>query len=98
MTEPETPHRGDRVDIILGRGPFQSTALADPDSVCELHLGLAPGLTESTDAIIDGLIVRDPRRAGCRLQIHVEHGSRDRGDPAAEPDKVVLNQSRKVRP
>jgi len=98
--EPETRDRGDHVDIVLGSCPFQSTALADPDTVCALHLGLAHGLAEGTDAIIDGLIARDPRRAGCRLQIHVEHGCRGRGEirSAANPDKLVLDQSRKVRP
>ena len=34
---------GNKVDIVLGACPFETTALADPDTVCGLHLGLALG-------------------------------------------------------
>ena len=51
--EPETRHRGKHVDIVLANCPFQSTALADPHIVCALHLGLAEGLADGTDAVVD---------------------------------------------
>jgi predicted ArsR family transcriptional regulator len=68
-----TVHRqGAQAEIVLGLCPFASTALADPDTVCALHLGLAEGLAEDTGAVVDGLDREDPRRAGCRLHLHIE--------------------------
>lgn len=69
--EPEASRRGDRVDIVLHACPYESTALADPGTVCALHLGLAEGLAEGTDVTVDELVARDPRRAGCRLLLRV---------------------------
>ena len=64
---------GDRADIVLHNCPFSSVALADPDSVCGIHLGIAYGIAESLDGlVVDGLDPHDPRRAGCRLRCHVE--------------------------
>jgi predicted ArsR family transcriptional regulator len=63
----------DGVDIVLHNCPFASVALADPDSVCGIHLGIAYGIAESLDGlVVDGLEPHDPRRAGCRLRCHVE--------------------------
>lgn len=71
--EPTATRRGGRVDIVLGACPFETTALADPDTVCGLHLGLALGAADSLDGVvIDELIPRDPRRGACRLRCHVE--------------------------
>lgn len=68
---------GDQADIVLHNCPFSSVALADPDSVCGIHLGIAYGIAESLDGlVVDGLEPHDPRRAGCRLRCHVEPGSR----------------------
>ena len=56
--------------VVLHRCPFASTALADPEVVCTLHLGFAEGIAEQVGGIVvDGLEPRDPRRAHCRLLV-----------------------------
>lgn len=71
--EPTATRRGNKVDIALGVCPFETTALADPDTVCDLHLGLALGVADAIDGlVIDELVPRDPRRGACRLRCHVE--------------------------
>ena len=43
--------------------------LADADTVCQLHLGLARGAAEAVGGIeVDALEPRDPRTAHCRLR------------------------------
>lgn len=70
--EPTLRRRGDQVDIVLGTCPFSSTAQIDPDTVCNLHLGMAYGVAELVDGlVIDELVRHDPRRANCRLRCHV---------------------------
>lgn len=70
--EPELSTDGDAFEVILDACPFESTALAAPEAVCELHLGLAEGIAASVEGIqIDELVAKDPRRAGCRLRAHV---------------------------
>jgi len=71
--EPTAKRRGTQVDILLRACPFETTALADPDTVCGLHLGLAVGAADSAGGlVVDELIRRDPRRGTCRLRCHVE--------------------------
>ena len=71
--EPTATRRGDQIDIVLGACPFETTAMADPDTVCGLHLGLEVGSADSLDGlVVDELIPRDPRRGTCRLRCHVE--------------------------
>jgi predicted ArsR family transcriptional regulator len=71
--DPTVRQRHDDVDMTLRTCPFATTALADPDTVCGLHLGIAYGIAESVDGlVIDELIPKDPRRAHCRLRCHVE--------------------------
>ncbi len=71
--EPVVRRRGDEVEIVLGACPFSSTAQIDPDTVCNLHLGMAYGVADQVDGlIIDELVPSDPRRANCRLRCHVE--------------------------
>lgn len=71
--EPKAKRRGNKVDIVFGACPFETTALADPDTVCGLHRGLAIGAAESLDGlVIDELAEHDPRRGTCRLRCHVE--------------------------
>src|SRR5947209_1412697 len=77
--DPELRVGKHRVEVVLRRCPFESTAVADPDTVCSLHLGIAEGLAEGTNVVVDELISRDPRRAKCRLRLHVE------GDVPASP-------------
>ncbi|MGQ0432376.1 MAG: helix-turn-helix transcriptional regulator [Microthrixaceae bacterium] len=73
--DPKARRRGGRTEIILQTCPFEATALADPDTVCALHLGLAEGLVEGTRAVVHDLVRKDPRRAGCRLRVEVESES-----------------------
>ena len=78
--QPQTRHRGGRIDVVLQNCPFEATALDDPGTVCALHLGLAKGVTEgSDDLIVQELIAKDPRRAGCRLELRTG----ERSEPTA---------------
>jgi predicted ArsR family transcriptional regulator len=71
--EPELDTDGAAVDVTLLACPFASTALDDPTTVCELHLGIAEGIAGAVPGLaIDELVARDPRRAHCRLRAHVE--------------------------
>jgi predicted ArsR family transcriptional regulator len=65
--------RGDRADVVLQTCPFATTALADPDTVCSIHLGIAQGVAERTGGrvAVDELVPHDPRRANCRLRLHL---------------------------
>lgn len=70
--DPEVRTRGRKVELVLHTCPFESAVLTDRDTVCDLHLGLAEGLASCTDHVaVDELIAKDPRRAGCRLRMHV---------------------------
>jgi predicted ArsR family transcriptional regulator len=71
--EPTLRQKGSNADVTLRTCPFATTALADPDTVCELHLGIAYGIADNLEGlVIDELVPKDPRRAGCRLRCHVE--------------------------
>src|SRR5207244_5289630 len=65
--DPTVRGRGSRFEIVLRTCPFESTAVAEPDTVCSLHLGIAEGLADGTGVVIDELVAKDPRRANCRL-------------------------------
>jgi predicted ArsR family transcriptional regulator len=43
---PTRVERGRRVDFVLDRCPFAEVAASVPGTVCQLHLGMAEGLTE----------------------------------------------------
>ncbi len=66
--------RGSRVDVVLNNCPFESAVLADPDTICDLHLGIAEGVAELAGEriVVDELVAHDPRRAKCRLRMHLE--------------------------
>jgi predicted ArsR family transcriptional regulator len=67
---PTRVERGRRVDFVLGRCPFAEVAISDPDTFCQLHRGMAEGLTEGLDGLaVEKLLPKDPRRAGCRLTV-----------------------------
>ena len=67
---PTRVDRGSVTDFVLGRCPFEEVAASHPDEVCQLHLGLAEGLADSLgEVVVDRLVKKDPRRAGCRLVI-----------------------------
>jgi predicted ArsR family transcriptional regulator len=62
--------RGNRLEFVLRRCPFAEVAAADPSTICQLHLGLAEGLTEGLGQLrVERLVPRDPNRAGCRLTV-----------------------------
>jgi predicted ArsR family transcriptional regulator len=70
--DPAVRRRGNSLDVILQTCPFETTAVADPDTVCQLHLGIASGLVEGLDGLeVDELVPKDPRRAHCRLRCHL---------------------------
>jgi predicted ArsR family transcriptional regulator len=71
---PSVRTRGSRVELVLGTCPFATAALADPDTVCALHLGIAKGVADLTQGrlVVDELVPHDPRRANCRLRLHLE--------------------------
>lgn len=80
--QPQTHHRGGRVDVVLQNCPFETSALEDPDTVCALHLGIAKGVTEGADDVdVQELIAKDPRRAGCRLELRTS----ERAEPETSP-------------
>jgi predicted ArsR family transcriptional regulator len=69
---PDTRAKRTRVDMVLQNCPFEATASDDPGTVCALHLGIAQGLVEGSDAVsVEDLVAKDPRRAGCRLALRV---------------------------
>ncbi len=72
--EPEVRNaRGRRVDLVLRSCPFESAVLADPDTICDLHLGIAEGVADLTGdrLVVDELIAHHPRRASCRIRMHL---------------------------
>ncbi len=70
--EPTVDVRDNAVEVVLGCCPFATTALADPDTVCGLHLGMAYGAAEQSGGlVVDELLPEDPRRAQCRLRCHL---------------------------
>jgi predicted ArsR family transcriptional regulator len=78
--EPEVRTRRDGADVVLRTCPFESAALADPDTVCALHLGIAEGVAGLTGdrVVVDELVPHDPRRASCRLRLRVARANVDR--------------------
>ena len=80
--EPEVRDRPHTAEIVLHNCPFETAARADRETVCSLHLGIAQGLADGTDAVVDELVAYDPRRAGCRIRVHV--------DAASDPDTGTL--------
>jgi predicted ArsR family transcriptional regulator len=58
-------------DVVLDRCPFLGPADAAPEIVCRLHLGIAEGIADAAadDSTIQDLVIRPPRRAGCRIQV-----------------------------
>lgn len=70
--EPSPPRRrgAGRVELALDCCPFEAAALANARAVCDLHLGIAQGVAEVAGGVeVEDLVVRDPRRAGCRLRL-----------------------------
>jgi predicted ArsR family transcriptional regulator len=64
------------VDVMLRACPFEAAAVADPEVICAVHLGMAQGIADLTDGrvIVDELVPGDPRPSACRLSLHVVAG------------------------
>ena len=70
--DPTVQTRGNEVEVVLRSCPLASAVLADADTVCQIHLGLARGAAEAIGGIeVDQLEPKDPRRAHCRLRCHL---------------------------
>ncbi len=69
--EPHLEDDGGDTDVVLDRCPFADAAEASPGIVCDLHLGIAEGIAErsSDHAVVTDLVVRPPKRAGCRIKV-----------------------------
>jgi predicted ArsR family transcriptional regulator len=67
--EPEVRTARGGSEVVLHHCPFATIARADRDVVCGLHLGIAEGLVEGTDGMVEELVAYDPRHAGCRLRV-----------------------------
>jgi predicted ArsR family transcriptional regulator len=59
------------VAFVLGCCPFEKAALTNPRLVCGLHRALAEGMLEALGGAfaVTDLVARDPRTAGCRLEL-----------------------------
>jgi predicted ArsR family transcriptional regulator len=60
-------------ELVLRECPFEAAALADPATVCAIHLGIAQGVAALTDdrVVVDELVPHDPRQANCRLRLRL---------------------------
>ena len=92
--EPTVEERRNGVDIVLHTCPYASTAVGDPDIICELHRGLSAGVAEHVGGVvIDDLVRHDPRRAQCRLRVHL-----DADLPPAEDAQPAASEPKRRRP
>jgi predicted ArsR family transcriptional regulator len=66
-------------DIVLHNCPFGGVALADRQTVCSLHLGIAEGLADDTAMAVTELVAYDPRKADCRLRIRSRDDAHEEG-------------------
>jgi predicted ArsR family transcriptional regulator len=70
--EPRRVHLASSIDIVLGRCPFETAVGAAPDVVCQLHHGIADGISEAsggTVQVVDLIVAAEPSRGGCRLKL-----------------------------
>jgi predicted ArsR family transcriptional regulator len=69
--EPELRRTGSVVELVTRRCAVEAAAAADPDVVCEIHLGLIEGILEGTggDLELRAATRRDPSRGGCRFDV-----------------------------
>lgn len=66
---------GESVGFVLGCCPFQKAALANPSLVCGLHRAVAEGMVEALGGAFEvtNLVARDPKTAGCWLELRTTH-------------------------
>lgn len=62
---------GSSVELVMQRCAFQVVALAAPEVVCQLHLGLAEGIVDALGGTVEvaGLAAENPKQANCRLEL-----------------------------
>lgn len=59
----------DSLEIVLRACPFADLASEQPETVCELHVGLAEGIAERAGGlVVSGITLADPRQGGCRIR------------------------------
>ncbi len=76
---------GDRVSAVLQSCPFASAAVADPETVCSLHLGMVEGIAERIEGLtLDSFVRGEPLAAKCCVHGHV-------GTNAEKLDLAVTN-------
>lgn len=69
--EPHVVDTGDAQEVVLRICPFAAIATEQPETVCDLHLGLAEGIAERAGGlVINGISLADPNRGGCRIRTH----------------------------
>ncbi len=67
---PHVRSKADAHEIVLRDCPFVAVAAERPDTVCDLHLGLAEGVCERDGGmVVEGLRLADPRKGGCRIML-----------------------------
>lgn len=66
---PTVRERADGAELVLRRCPYVSVASADPQTVCDLHVGWVEGFTEQSDLRVAGEIVHDAHVAGCVIAL-----------------------------
>lgn len=63
---------GGAAEIVLRRCPFATVALADRNTVCALHLGIAEGLAADSAMRVTELVAYDPRKADCKIRLRLD--------------------------
>lgn len=68
---PECHDDGHTHEVVLRACPFADLAAAQPETICELHLGLAEGIADGSGTVTVGrMIYREPAAGGCRIVLH----------------------------
>ncbi len=68
--QPELHVTGEVHELVLGVCPFAELAEVQPETVCELHLGLAEGIAERSGGIeVVGIRMAHPQTGGCRIMV-----------------------------
>ncbi|MBS1837908.1 MAG: helix-turn-helix domain-containing protein [Actinobacteria bacterium] len=70
--DPEVKEVGSGIEVLLHACPFASTAAVDRTTVCSLHLGMAEGLVDGTELVVEELVSRDPYGADCHIRLRLE--------------------------
>ncbi len=67
--------------------------MTDPATVCQLHLGLAEGVaSELGEGAVVDLAAKDPRQAGCRLEVRIPEEARPVSASGTGTDSIRFNQ------